>query len=120
MSLRLLQKRWASTAPIANAAGRLAKFADPVVYYARVAGSFAGQVLKNQNMTTLPHFGQAQEGLGRFVSALGNGAWKSVTLGQAATVVADGVSVVGFFLVGEMVGKRSIIGYQIPGQQAHH
>jgi hypothetical protein len=89
--------------------------ATPIIYYARVGLSFVGQVASHQNMTTIPNFGLAQEGIGRFVSAFTNGAWKQVTVRQAAQLAGEGIKIGGFFYVGEMIGKGSVIGYQIPG-----
>ena len=66
-------------------------------------------------MTTIPNFGLAQEGIGRFFSAFSSGAWKQVTVRQAAELAGEGVKIGGFFYIGEMIGKGSIIGYQIPG-----
>jgi hypothetical protein len=54
-------------------------------------------------------------GISAFLGAFGNGAWRKVTVSQAGELAGAGVKILGFFVVGEMVGKGSIIGYQIPG-----
>lgn len=50
---------------------------------------------------------------------LTSGAWRTVTVKQAAEFVGEGIKFGGFFLVGEMIGRGSIIGYQIEGT-GHH
>ena len=59
--------------------------------------------------------GEAQLGFANFFSSFSNGAWKKVTLNQVGSLVAAGTTVYGFFLVGEMIGRGSVVGYKIPG-----
>ena len=61
-------------------------------------------------------------GITAFMNGLTNGAWKKVTLGQAGQFIGETVKIGGFFLIGEMIGRGSIIGYQIPGtgHDDHH
>ena len=90
-------------------------FAEPFLYYGRVGLNFVGQVATHQKLTVIPNVGTAMEGLGGFISALTNGSWKKVTLRQVGKLSIEGIKIYGFFLVGEMIGRGSIIGYQIPG-----
>eukprot|EP00842_Homolaphlyctis_polyrhiza_P000763 jgi/Hompol1/1688/HPOL_001420-RA len=73
-------------------------------------------------MTSAPNVAEAQEGIAKFFKALQNGEWKKVTIGQTAGFVAEGIKIYGFFLVGEMIGRGSVIGYKIEGGHAggHH
>ena len=86
-----------------------------MVYYGRVTLEFASQVAKHQKLLSFPDIGKAQDGIGAFVGALRSGAWKDVTVSQAATLVGEGVKIYGFFLVGEIIGRGSIVGYNIAG-----
>jgi hypothetical protein len=36
-----------------------------------------------------------------------------VTVGQVGRVVLEGAKIGGFFIVGEMIGRRSIVGYNV-------
>ncbi|KAI8908473.1 hypothetical protein EDD86DRAFT_207762 [Gorgonomyces haynaldii] len=115
-------KRFASTQQqFGSIASRLTAYAEPVIYYGRVGVEFVGQVLKHQKMTAVPNFGLAQEGIAKFISAFSNGQWRNVTIRQTFQLAAEGLKIYGFFLVGEMIGKGSVVGYQIPGNEsAHH
>lgn len=57
----------------------------------------------------------AKTGYSSFLGSFANGAWRKVTLSQSLELLGQGIQIGGFFLVGEMIGKGSIIGYQIPG-----
>ncbi len=44
-----------------------------------------------------------------------------MTLAQAGQFVLEGVKIGGFFAVGEMIGRGSIVGYKIEGaENSHH
>ncbi|KAJ3049432.1 hypothetical protein HK097_009573 [Rhizophlyctis rosea] len=94
--------------------GRVNGIAQPLIYYSQVAFHFARQVGTHAKVG-VPDFGAATQGISNFTSAFKNGAWKKVTVRQVGQLAAEGVVISGFFLVGEMIGKGSIIGYQIPG-----
>ncbi|KAJ3109857.1 hypothetical protein HDU97_000087 [Phlyctochytrium planicorne] len=127
-----LQRRNASTNPTETAQklasgvqSRLTGLAQPLIYYGRVALEFGRQVAAHQKITlpTPAQFGEAQLGIANFIAAFQNGAWKKVTLSQVGTLAAQGVTIYGFFLAGEMIGRGSVIGYDIPGSghgDAHH
>ncbi|KAK6093421.1 hypothetical protein MT418_006041 [Batrachochytrium dendrobatidis] len=107
---------------VSSFATRLQGLMDPVIYYGRVGLEFASQVAKHQRVTSFPNVGVAQEGIAKFFQAFYNGEWKKVTLSQVTSFALDGVKIYGFFLVGEMVGRGSVIGYNIEGGShgAHH
>ncbi|KAJ3219903.1 hypothetical protein HDU67_008432 [Dinochytrium kinnereticum] len=118
-----LQRRNASSASesaqklASGVTGRLTALATPLVYYGKVAFEFGRQVAVHQKITipTPASIGEAQLGIANFISGFQNGAWKKVTLRQAGSLVGSGVTIYGFFLVGEMIGRGSVIGYDIPG-----
>ncbi|KAL3897888.1 MAG: hypothetical protein SGCHY_003105 [Lobulomycetales sp.] len=93
--------------------------AEPVLYYGRVAGEFLAQIAKHQNLLTPGSWAEANTGLGNFVSSLRNGAWRKVTLEQARPFAGAGLQLTGFFVVGEMVGRQSVIGYKTPSSHHH-
>ncbi|KAJ3189770.1 hypothetical protein HDU85_000054 [Gaertneriomyces sp. JEL0708] len=95
-------------------AGKLQGYAEPVIYYSRVGLAFLRTVAKQQKLA-IPDVGSGMVGLTNFYQAFRNGAWKKVTLAQAGQLTLEGVKVGGFFLAGEMIGRGSVIGYQIPG-----
>ncbi|KAI8927270.1 mitochondrial ATP synthase g subunit-domain-containing protein [Entophlyctis helioformis] len=101
---------------------RLQGFASPLIYYGRVGVEFVSQVASHQRLTSFPNIGEAQQGMANFIKALQNGEWKKVTVRQSLTFAAEGAKIYGFFLVGEMVGRGSIIGYNIEGSGhgGHH
>jgi hypothetical protein len=54
------------------------------------------------------------------VNGLTSGQWRNVSLKQAGEFVTEGIKIGGFFLVGEMIGRGSVIGYQIEGTSHDH
>jgi len=74
-------------------------------------------VVKHQNLG-LPSpaaLGEAQTGITNFIASFRNSSWRKVTLGQAGQLSLVGIQIVGFFTIGEMIGRRNVIGYDIPG-----
>jgi hypothetical protein len=53
------------------------------------------------------------------LNALTSGGWKKTTLNEFKELTGLGITIGGFFLVGEMIGRRSIIGYNV-GSAHHH
>ncbi|KAI9197085.1 mitochondrial ATP synthase g subunit-domain-containing protein [Polychytrium aggregatum] len=124
-----VSKRFASTTPsaeaIKNQAAGVAKkvngIVDPLVYYGRVGVEFVSQVFTHAKVT-IPNpaaFGEASQGITNFVQSFSSGTWKKITVKDLKAFVSHGIQIVGFFAVGEMVGRRSVIGYDIPGNDAH-
>jgi hypothetical protein len=94
---------------------------NPFIHYARVSGSFLKQVAQHSKLT-FPDVGKGTQGITGFVNALTSGQWREVTVKQAVEFLTEGVKIGGFFLVGEMIGRGSVIGYQIEGtsHDSHH
>ena len=92
-------------------------YADPFIYYGKVTGQVLSLIGKHQKIS-LPfpsHFAEAQGALGQFFTSFQNGSWRKVTLGQVGQILGETVKIGGFFVVGEMVGRWSLVGYDIPG-----
>ncbi|KAJ3066903.1 hypothetical protein HDU98_009847 [Podochytrium sp. JEL0797] len=90
-----------------------------------VATSFVGLVAKGANVSipSAAQIAEANAGFGNMFAYAQKGAWKNLTVKQAGQVAAGGFTVYGFFLVGEMVGRASLVGYKVPGAHAaggHH
>ena len=98
------------------------KFAKPVIFYARASTEFAAQVAKNQNLLSPGSWAHALQGYSSFVSMASNGQWRNVTISQFNQLALASVQVAGFFFVGEMIGRRSIVGYKVkdPSHNSHH
>ncbi|KNC98214.1 uncharacterized protein SPPG_06614 [Spizellomyces punctatus DAOM BR117] len=103
---------------VEGVAGKLTGFAEPIIYYSRVGLEFLRSVAVHQKLA-IPNVENGMSGLTNFYSAFKNGAWKKVTLRQTGQLAAEGIKISGFFLVGEMIGKGSVIGYQIEGTEHH-
>lgn len=91
--------------------------AEPLIYYSRVTLEVLKLVAQHQKISipTPGHFAEAQGALGSFFSATQNGAWKAITLAQVGRGLLETVKIGGFFYVGEMIGRRSLVGYDIEG-----
>ena len=86
-----------------------------MIYYSRVTGSTLGLLAKHQNIG-IPSAGglaDAQASLGNLFTSIQTGSWKKVTVGQVGRVLGEGAKITGFFVVGEMIGRRSIVGYNV-------
>ncbi|KAJ3291025.1 hypothetical protein BCR33DRAFT_719038 [Rhizoclosmatium globosum] len=112
-------------AAVTQLTARLNSLVNVGIHYGKVAIEFGSLVAKNGNVG-LPSgaaIAEAQTGFGKLFATAQNGAWKKVTVREAGQVVGAGVTVYGFFLVGEMIGRGSLVGYKIPGAAAtggHH
>ncbi|KAI8811683.1 hypothetical protein BJ742DRAFT_796905 [Cladochytrium replicatum] len=110
--------RFASTAPKKTWGDRVSGITDSLVYFGRLGIEFGKQVGSHQKVA-LPNVTAGLEGTSAFFAAFQNGSWKKVPLSDAAKFVGKGIEVFGFFLVGEMIGRFNVIGYKIPGAEAH-
>ncbi|KAJ3339999.1 hypothetical protein HDU93_007548 [Gonapodya sp. JEL0774] len=76
------------------------------------------KLVASNNQMGIPNpaeFGKALSGVTGFFNAFKNGTWRYVTVRDATSLAARGVEIAGFFYVGEMIGRRSLIGYNIEG-----
>ncbi|KAJ3325962.1 hypothetical protein HDV06_002347 [Boothiomyces sp. JEL0866] len=100
----------------------LQKATNFLVYNSKIALSFTNKVFSSAKLTGIPDINAATQGYSSFVNGITSGAWRKVTIGQAGELVGAGVTIGGFFLAGEMLGRWSIIGYKIEGTEhsGHH
>jgi F-type H+-transporting ATPase subunit g len=90
----------------------------PIVYNAKVAGEIAKQVYVKEGMA-FPNgaqFAQAQQSV---QSALKIKNLKSLTFSDVAKGSVLFAEVYTFFLIGEIVGRRNLIGYNVKSEEAH-
>ena len=91
------------------------EIAEPLIYYSKVTGSTFRLIAKHEKIG-LPSpagFADAQASLGHLFTSMQTGAWKKVTVKQVGKMAGEGVKIAGFFILGEMIGRRSIIGYDV-------
>ncbi|KAG0165827.1 hypothetical protein DFQ28_007423 [Apophysomyces sp. BC1034] len=92
----------------------------PLIYKAKVAGEIAKQVYIKEGMAfpTGEQFAQAQQTIKQSanVSALKqNFSWRCVA--QGGVVAAELYT---FFLIGEIIGRRNLIGYNVESAEPKH
>ena len=113
------QKRLISLASVTSTA---TKITSPIIFYSRVGASFLKQTADASQLLKFPDPAQGISGITGFLNGITSGAWRKTTIKEAGQFLAEGVKIGGFFLVGEMIGRGSVIGYQIPGtsHDDHH
>ncbi|KAF7730975.1 hypothetical protein EC973_001021 [Apophysomyces ossiformis] len=99
---------------------KLIAFQKPLVYKAKVAGEIAKQVYVKEGMAfpTAEQFAQAQQSIKQnaSLSALKlNFSWRCVA--QGGVVAAELYT---FFLIGEIIGRRNLIGYNVEAAEPKH
>jgi F-type H+-transporting ATPase subunit g len=94
----------------------------PIIYNAKVAGQIAKQVYIREGMAppSGAQFESAKEATFKFVkSARSANTWKNISKDQylkAGLVAAEAYA---FFLVGEIVGRRNFVGYDVKSADSH-
>ncbi|KAF9584200.1 ATP synthase subunit g, mitochondrial [Lunasporangiospora selenospora] len=107
---------------LSSTAAAVTKLSGPVVYNAKVAGQVAKQVYIREGMAppTGAQFEAAKESTLKFVkSARSASTWKNISKEQyigAGLVAAEAYA---FFLVGEIIGRRNIVGYGVESADSH-
>ncbi|KAM7299345.1 ATP synthase subunit g, mitochondrial [Ixodes scapularis] len=56
---------------------------------------------------------EVMRGFGNLVSSAKSGAWRHLTVREASLNTLVGLEVIFWFFVGECIGKRSLVGYQV-------
>lgn len=56
---------------------------------------------------------EIRAGLGKLISSAKSGAWKQQTVRQATLNTLVGMEVLFWFFIGECIGKRHIVGYDV-------
>lgn len=90
----------------------------PVVYNLKVAGEIAKQVYTKEGMSfpTGEQFNQAQQTVKNYLNV---NAWKGLTVRDFAKGGVVFAEIYTFFLVGEIIGRRSLIGYNVKPAEEH-
>ncbi|XP_064594879.1 ATP synthase subunit g, mitochondrial-like isoform X1 [Liolophura sinensis] len=73
---------------------------------------YARVEMKPPTLSDLP---QIQQGIQNLAVAVRSGKWKQLTVKEAWLNTLISLEIVCWFFVGEIIGKRSIVGYHIPG-----
>ncbi|KAF8929228.1 mitochondrial ATP synthase g subunit-domain-containing protein [Dissophora ornata] len=110
------------TKTLTTATSTAAKLSGPIIYNAKVAGQVAKQVYIREGMAP-PGGAQieaAKEATFKFVkSARSASTWKNISKDQylkAGLVAAEAYT---FFLVGEIIGRRNFVGYDVKSADSH-
>lgn len=61
----------------------------------------------------LSEIGEIKSGIGRLMTSAKTGAWKNQTLKQATANTLVGLEVIFWFYIGECIGKRHFVGYDV-------
>lgn len=88
---------------------------EPITYWSKVTGQLVKQVYLKEKMSppSMTEFESVYKSLykslstGEFVSAARN-----MNAKQVVQLSADGLIIYGFFVFGEMVGRRNVVGYK--------
>ncbi|WFD30836.1 hypothetical protein MSPP1_001860 [Malassezia sp. CBS 17886] len=119
-------RSYATDAPAPSALERVQRMAtaEPLVYNLRVAGSVAKQVYIAERLAPPTSFGQIASAYRTIIDCVATPSWwtQTMTSGQWRKVAVYGIEAVGIFSIGEMIGKRSIVGYKLKtvGDDKHH
>ncbi|KAH8698647.1 putative mitochondrial F1F0-ATP synthase g subunit [Talaromyces proteolyticus] len=120
--------------PTAKAVGFVERLIPPTVYYTRVGFELAQLVFRGQNMYP-PSVATIQSYFQPLINAVRNPATiknisfnpqnlvtrvRSFSVKEWAFVGVTTAEVIGFFAVGEILGRRQIVGYQGEPQHEHH
>ncbi|KAI9311726.1 mitochondrial ATP synthase g subunit-domain-containing protein [Dichotomocladium elegans] len=90
----------------------------PIVYNAKVAVEVAKQVYVKEGMhfPTGSQFAEAEQTAKKYLNL---SAWKKVTAGDVVKGSIVAAELYTFFLIGEIVGRRNLIGYNVESADAH-
>ncbi|KAF9210247.1 ATP synthase subunit G atp20 [Podila verticillata] len=112
----------ALTKTLTTATQTATKLSGPVLYNAKVAGQIAKQVYIREGMAppSAAQFESAKQATLKFAKdARSANTWKNISKEQyiqAGLVAAEAYA---FFLVGEIVGRRNFIGYDVKSADSH-
>ncbi|BFZ54934.1 hypothetical protein PYCC9005_001971 [Savitreella phatthalungensis] len=102
----------ASTA--SNQLGRLGGLQEPIVYWSKVVGQLAKQVYMKEGMSP-PSGSQVEQVYKQLFNAAKSGNFveqaRNVKTSSLLKLAADGIVIYGFYTVGEMIGRRHVVGY---------
>ncbi|KAG2177277.1 hypothetical protein NQZ79_g7399 [Umbelopsis isabellina] len=99
---------------------KLSAIQKPVVYNSKVAAEIAKTVYKKEGMA-FPSGQQFSEARTYVEKNLNRNAFKGLTLRDIAKGGVVAAEIYTFFLIGEIVGRRNLIGYNVPSaKHAEH
>ncbi|WFD43363.1 hypothetical protein MPSI1_002024 [Malassezia psittaci] len=108
---------------IAKTAERmLGRYSEPIMYNLRVAGSLMKQVYIAEKLAPPTNLGTWTAAYRQMFANATNPSWWTHTLpaGEWRRVALYGTEAVGLFAIGEIIGKRSLIGYKLTTQGKDH
>ncbi|BFZ62024.1 ATP synthase subunit G atp20 [Saitoella coloradoensis] len=100
--------------------GKVLSFKDPVIYWGKVGGEIAKQVYTKEKMSP-PNVAEAQSAVQNVLVQLRNPeTFKNASQQDYIKWVVYAIELMGFFAVGEMIGRRNMVGYDVPGLKEEH
>lgn len=91
--------------------GRILGLQEPVLYWSKVFGQVAKQVYQAEKMSP-PSMSQFETTYKQLFKSISTGqvtsAFKNLSTKDAVKLGADGLVIYGFFVVGEMIGRRNV------------
>ncbi|RKP40039.1 mitochondrial ATP synthase g subunit-domain-containing protein [Dimargaris cristalligena] len=87
-------------------------FADCTVYWARVTKEVAKQVYNKEQLAP-PSPQEWHQARKQLMDLLKTDRLKSLTKEDLAKGALVGIEISGFFLIGEMIGRRNVVGYNV-------
>ncbi|KAG0197612.1 hypothetical protein BGX28_008878 [Mortierella sp. GBA30] len=113
----------AATKAISTSAATASKLSGPILYNAKVAGQIAKQVYVREGMAP-PSAAQIETAKDRALKFIWDArsinTWKNISKDQYMKAGLVAVEAYAFFMVGEIVGRRSLVGYDVKSADEHH
>ncbi|KAG9321466.1 hypothetical protein KVV02_003593 [Mortierella alpina] len=111
------------TKAISTSASTASKLSGPILYNAKVAGQIAKQVYVREGMAP-PSGAQietAKDAALKFLwDARSFNTWKNISKDQYLTAGLVAAEAYAFFMVGEIIGRRNFVGYNVKSVEDHH
>ncbi|KAJ3375999.1 ATP synthase subunit G atp20 [Allomyces arbusculus] len=103
----------ASPTNVQAVANNFASKLDPIIYYSKVVAEVAKQVYTKNNlqppaMATMQEAQSIASSLAKSVMQGAHKTWTKTDVQKGAVLAGEAIT---FFLIGEVVGRRSLIGY---------
>ncbi|CCG81538.1 putative Mitochondrial F1F0-ATP synthase g subunit [Taphrina deformans PYCC 5710] len=104
------------TSRASSLAGGVFGLQEPIVYWSKVTGQLAKQVYQAEKMSP-PSMAQIETTYKSLFKSISTGqlmsSAKNMSTKDAVKLGVDGLVIYGFFVVGEMVGRRHLVGYEV-------
>ena len=96
---------------VSSMTGRVAGLQEPIVYWSKVGGQVAKQVYQAEKMSP-PSLAQVETTARSLFKSMTSGqfanTFKGMSQKDAVKLGVDGLTIYGFFVVGEMIGRRHV------------